>query len=78
MPLRRIPVGCKSLLSSLPHTKASWNPQFAYPKNPRLVSRRFFYGYINDRKMAPQLEPFFKQCVELLFVLLWSLRKEGN
>lgn len=26
-----------------------------------LLSRRFFYGYISDSKMAPQLEPFFKQ-----------------
>lgn len=69
MPLRRIPVGYKSLSSCLTPTKASWNLQFAYPRNPRLTSHRSFYGYINDREMAPQLEPFFKQCVEILFVL---------
>jgi hypothetical protein len=34
-------------------------------KSPRplrpLPYRRTYYGYISDPKMAPQLEPFFKQ-----------------
>jgi Cys-Gly metallodipeptidase DUG1 len=30
-----------------------------YPLSPR----RSYYGHISDHKMAPQLEPFFKQCV---------------
>lgn len=46
-PLRRVPF--KLALS-----------RFSPVRSP-LSSRRFFYGYISDSKMAPQLEPFFKQ-----------------
>ncbi|KAI9373221.1 hypothetical protein BJX61DRAFT_503871, partial [Aspergillus egyptiacus] len=31
----------------------------------QLSSRRSLYGHISDHKMAPQLEPFFKQYVNL-------------
>lgn len=54
-PLRRIPSFSKpgqSLLS-----------RFSPLAARSFASRRFFYGYISDSKMAPQLEPFFKQYV---------------
>lgn len=36
--------------------------------------RRFFYGHISDPKMAPQLEPFFKQYVNRLSFTRCGLR----
>ncbi|KAJ5114598.1 Zn-dependent exopeptidase [Penicillium alfredii] len=51
-PLRRIPVSLAkgSLLARFP-------PKSICPP----ACSRFYYGYISDSKMAPQLEPFFKQ-----------------
>ncbi|KAJ6153788.1 Cys-Gly metallodipeptidase dug1 [Penicillium chermesinum] len=37
-----------------------------FSRSPLLVPRRFYYGHISDTKMAPQLEPFFKQYVATL------------
>lgn len=34
---------------------------FALKDSSARVYRRFYYGHISDHKMAPQLEPFFKQ-----------------
>jgi Cys-Gly metallodipeptidase DUG1 len=39
----------------------------------RFSSRRSYYGYISDSKMAPQLEPFFKQYVRLSSLPLQTL-----
>jgi Cys-Gly metallodipeptidase DUG1 len=40
----------------------SFLPRFSFSsRRPSLPLRRFYYGYISDSKMAPQLEPFFKQ-----------------
>jgi Cys-Gly metallodipeptidase DUG1 len=44
------------------------------PSTRPIVPRRFFYGHISDTKMAPQLEPFFKQYVPLVFAA-WSMKK---
>lgn len=54
-----------SLITSSP---TRWSPSsvaFSPPPPPphQLSFRRSFYGHISDRKMAPQLEPFFKQWV---------------
>lgn len=54
LPLRRIPSFAKPGQSFL--------SRFTTPPRP-YVPRRSFYGYICDTKMAPQLEPFFKQYV---------------
>ncbi|KAJ5816871.1 Cys-Gly metallodipeptidase dug1 [Penicillium robsamsonii] len=40
-----------------------------------LTSRRFFYGHISDSKMAPQLEPFFKQVDDSSNDFIERLRK---
>lgn len=45
-PLRRIPFALRSSRT---------------PATTSFISRRFFYGHISDSRMAPQLEPFFKQ-----------------
>jgi hypothetical protein len=55
LPLRRLPSLAKpgqSLLSRF------------LPRPYAPVPRRFFYGHITDTKMAPSLEPFFKQYVK--------------
>lgn len=44
----------------------SFLARFSFGPRP-FVSRRFYYGYISDSKMAPQLEPFFKQYVVFVF-----------
>jgi Cys-Gly metallodipeptidase DUG1 len=49
-------------IPSLARSGQSLLSKFSPSARP-LVSRRFFYGQISDTKMAPQLEPFFKQYV---------------
>lgn len=49
-PLRRVPL-----------TASLFSSRLTPSIRPSFVSRRFFYGHISDSKMAPQLEPFFKQ-----------------
>ncbi|KAL3704203.1 hypothetical protein TMatcc_009894 [Talaromyces marneffei ATCC 18224] len=39
------------------------------------LARRFYYGHISDHKMAPQLEPFFKQVDDLSESFIDRLRK---
>lgn len=34
------------------------------------IGHRYFYGHISDHKMAPQLEPFFKQFVMAIRTLI--------
>ncbi|KAJ5966005.1 Cys-Gly metallodipeptidase dug1 [Penicillium waksmanii] len=52
LPLRRLPSLAKPGQSLL----SRFSPRPYVP-----VPRRFFYGHISDTKMAPSLEPFFKQ-----------------
>ncbi|KAJ5692082.1 Cys-Gly metallodipeptidase dug1 [Penicillium macrosclerotiorum] len=69
-PLRRIP--------SLSKPGQSLLSRFSPPVSPvsrSLISRRFFYGYISDSKMAPQLEPFFKQVDDSADSFIDRLRK---
>ena len=56
MPL--FPYRCISSLAKPRFSLSQFTPSF---KPSPFVSRRFFYGYISDSRMAPQLEPFFKQ-----------------
>jgi Cys-Gly metallodipeptidase DUG1 len=59
-----------TISSPLPINTCSSRPPWALfaarsPVSSR-IHRRFFYGHIDDAKMAPQLEPFFKQYARLV------------
>lgn len=51
-----------SAFESLPRRFQIRSSTICTPLRPYLT-RRFYYGHIRDPKMAPQLEPFFRQCV---------------
>jgi hypothetical protein len=51
-----------SAFESLPRRFQIRSSTIASPLRPYLT-RRFYYGQISDPKMAPQLEPFFRQYV---------------
>ena len=48
-------------LRRLPFKLAPLSSRFSPALRSSISPRRFFYGHISDSKMAPSLEPFFKQ-----------------
>ncbi|KAJ5118535.1 Cys-Gly metallodipeptidase dug1 [Penicillium atrosanguineum] len=64
-----------SRISSLVKPGHSLLSRFSSHGPRPFASRRFFYGYISDTKMAPQLEPFFKQVDSSSETFIDRLRK---
>ncbi|KAE8375321.1 Zn-dependent exopeptidase [Aspergillus bertholletiae] len=78
LPLRRVAASLgkyKSGLSFSVSTKEYWTPYSLFLRTPYFSCRRSFYGHISDQKMAPQLDPFFKQVDGLAESFIDRLRK---
>lgn len=61
--LSQLPKGTPAPLNFSPTKRAHLSSQLPTIHSRTTYARRYFYAHITDAKMAPQLEPFFKQYV---------------